>query len=56
MEREIMFKIYNTLLDSKNELDIKDIEIYPNLERVFCVKYSYKGNRYVICNDMIEGD
>lgn len=54
MEREIMFKIYNTLFDSKKELGIDNIEMYPNLEMGLSVKYTYKGETYIICSDLIE--
>ena len=60
MEREIMFRIYNTLFDSKKELGIDNLEIYTNLEMNLCVKYTYKDpeeneeETYVICNDLIE--
>ena len=48
MEKDLMYKIYNTLFDSKNELGIKDLQIYYNLEQQLCVKYKYEGEYYFI--------
>ena len=50
-----MFKIYNTLFDSKKELGIENVEMYTNLEMSLCVKYTYEGETYIICNDLIGG-
>lgn len=54
MEKEVMFKIYNTLFDSKKELEIKNVKIYTNLEQSLCVSYDYNGEKYVIYNDIVE--
>lgn len=53
MEEEVMYKIYNNLFDSKKELEIEDIEIYRNLEQSLVIKYKYKGEFYLITNELL---
>lgn len=53
MEKEIMYKIYNNLFDSKKELNIEDINIFQNWEGNWVIKYKYNGEKYLISNEFI---
>lgn len=53
MEEKLIYKIYNSLFDSKKELEIEDIEIYRNLEQSLVIKYKYKGEFYLITNELL---
>lgn len=53
MEKEIMYKIYNNLFDSKHELGIEDIKIFENLEGKWVIKYKYNGEEHLISNEFI---
>lgn len=45
---EIMKGIYNYLFDTKNELGIKDIELYQNLEGDYVVNYKKDKTTYIV--------
>jgi hypothetical protein len=53
MEKEIMYKIYNNLFDSKNELGIEDIQIFYNLEAHWVITYKINGEKCLISNEFI---
>ena len=53
MEKEIIYKIYNNLFDSKNELGIEDIKIFCNWEGHWVVTYKNNGEKYLISNEFI---
>lgn len=54
MEEDLMLKIKNDLAEMKhNGVDIQDIKMYYNLEQQLVISYKYKGETYLISNDLI---
>lgn len=53
MEKNLMYRIYNTLFDSKKELNIEDIKIFENWEGKWVIKYKCEGEEYLITNEFI---
>lgn len=55
MEEELMFMIKNDLCEmNHNGFDIKNIQMYQDMELNWVVSYEYKGQKFIITNDMIE--
>lgn len=53
MEKTLMNKIYNMLYDSREELEIDDIEMYYNLEQNLVIKYKYNDEEFLITNEIL---
>ena len=53
MEQALMNRIYNKLWDSREELEIDEIEMYYNLEQNLVIKYKYDNEFYLITNELL---
>ena len=53
MEKSLMNKIYNMLYDSREELEIYEIEMYYDLEQNLVIKYKYNDEEFLITNEIL---
>lgn len=54
LEKTIMLRIRNVLAELKyNGAEIEEIEMYRDLEQNLVIKYKYKGENYIISNDLL---